>query len=262
MGEPQQAISMSTEATSTPVAVTDEGRRSAQSFWSRYFNFYDTLNEAIPYREMIAGNVALLRAAAGHHVLDAGTGTGNVAVELLAHGQRVTGTDFVESALEMCRRKAPEGTFLFADLTRPLPLSDEGFDHAVCCCVLHLLDDTSRALAVSEFRRVVKPGGRVVITVFGAGFNSLKVYRETLRRHREKSGIAGTVGFGVRYLFATLRILYYVRQIRRRERTGVHKFLTGEQLRGLMTGAGLEVKSVERIFAGQCWVGVGEKPAR
>jgi ubiquinone/menaquinone biosynthesis C-methylase UbiE len=235
--------------------------RRVQSFWGRYFNFYDTLNEAIPYREMIADNVRLSGARAGDHVLDAGTGTGNVAIELLARGVRVTGTDFVESALEMCRHKAPAGTFMFADLTKPLPFGDATFDHVTCCCVLHLLNPPSQAQAMTEFRRVVKPGGRVVVTVFGVGFNSLKVYSETLRRQHAQHGLLATANLGVRYLVATLRILYYVRQIRRHERSGMHKFLSGDDLRKQMTGAGLHVRSLERNFAGQCWIGVGEKPA-
>lgn len=243
------------------IAVTAD-KTKVQSFWSRYFGFYDTLNEAIPYREMIAYNVALAGPGANDHVLDAGTGTGNIAVEVLARGARVTGTDFVESALEICRRKAPAGSFMFADLTRPLPLADETFDQVICCCVLHLLDDASQALSMAEFRRVVKPGGRVVVTVFAEQFNSLRVYRETLRRHHEQHGFLATVDLGVRYLFSTLRILYYVAQIRRREKSGAYRFLTGEKLSGLMTAAGLEVRGVERIFAGQCWIAVGERPAR
>jgi ubiquinone/menaquinone biosynthesis C-methylase UbiE len=242
-----------------PMAVVQ--RRAAQSFWSRYFSFYDTLNEAIPYREMIVENVDGLALGAGARVLDAGTGTGNVALEVIGRGMRVTGIDFVESALEVCRQKAPEGEFRFGDLSRPLALPSSQFDGAVCCCVLHLIDDEARALAVRELARVVKPGGRVVVTVFGAGFRSLRVYREALRRHRQRHGVLRTGLFGLRYLFATLRILYYVAQIRRRERTGVHKFLTRDGLRALLAGAGLEVVRVDPIFAGQCWIGVAAKPA-
>jgi ubiquinone/menaquinone biosynthesis C-methylase UbiE len=239
-------------------AQADE--QGVQSFWRRYFGFYDVLTEAIPYREMIAENVRLAGARAGDHVLDAGTGTGNIAVELLAQGARVTGFDFVDSALEMCRRKAPGARFIFADLTKPLPLENDAFDQVICCCVLHLLDSASQARALAEFRRVVKPGGRVVVTVFGTGFSSIRVYVETLRRQRLQQGAFATVKLGVRYLFATLRILYYVSQIRRRERSGAYKFLTDGELRELMAGAGLKACNVTRIFAGQCWIGVAEKP--
>jgi ubiquinone/menaquinone biosynthesis C-methylase UbiE len=256
MGQKAQTV---VEVPAAPAA--DEQKQAAQSFWSRYFSFYDTLNEAIPYNEMIEQNVDHLEPRPADWVLDAGTGTGNVAMSLLRRSVRVTGIDFVEQALEKCRQKAPGGDFRFGDLTKPLAFPQGQFDKVVCCCVLHLIDGESRALAVKEFHRVVKPGGRVVITVFGAGFDSLKVYRETLRRHRQAHGLVSTAGFGVRYLFATLRILYYVSQIRRRERAGVHKFLTREELHGLMAGAGLKVKSVEPIFANQCWIGVAERPS-
>jgi ubiquinone/menaquinone biosynthesis C-methylase UbiE len=243
-----------------PIVAT-ERTRSAQSFWGRYFSFYDTLNEAIPYREMIAENVDRLGVGQNAWVLDAGTGTGNVAIAMLGRGVRVTGIDFVDSALEVCRRKAPEGDFQFGDLSKPLSFPSRQFDGVVCCCVLHLIDDDARALAVREFARVAKPGARVVVTVFGAGFRAMKVYGETLRKHRQASGILSSVAFGLRYLIATTRILYYVAQIRRRERAGVHKFLSRDGLHALLEGAGLEVKSVEPIFAGQCWIGVAAKPA-
>ena len=246
-------------AAEAPAVV--EQRKAAQSFWGRYFSFYDTLNEAIPYREMITTNVDRLAVAAPARVLDAGTGTGNVAVELLKRGVDVTGIDFVESALEACRRKAPGGTFQFGDLSKPLPFPDDDFDGVVCCCVLHLIDEDARALAVRELARVARPGAMVVITVFGAGFKSMKVYRETLRRHHRAHGFFSSVGFGVRYAIASSRILYYVRQIRKREQAGVHKFLTADATRALLVDAGLEETAVEPIFAGQCWIGVGRKPA-
>jgi ubiquinone/menaquinone biosynthesis C-methylase UbiE len=259
---------MTTTVTTTSTATTNEGvqlvashgTRAAQSFWSKYFSFYDTLNEAAPYRDMIAQNANLVAAQPPGWVLDAGTGTGNVAAALVERGARVTGIDFVESALEVCRRKAPGAEFRFGDLSKPLEFSSDQFDGVVCCCVLHLIDDESRALAVREFARVVKPNARVVITVFGAGFRSMKVYGETLRRHRRAHGLLSTLGFGLRYLIATLRILYYVAQIRRRERTGVHRFLTGDGVHTLLAEAGLEVLSVESVFAGQCWLGVARKP--
>lgn len=238
--------------------VVETTTRIGQSFWHRYFRIYDTLNESATYREMVADNVSRLGLHKGDHVLDAGTGTGNIAIELLARGARVTGTDFTESALELCRHKAPAGTFLFADLSKPLPFEDETFEHAICINVVHLLDEESRALAMTQFRRVVKPGGRVVVTVFAEGFNTFRVYWETLRRHREMYGTLETIGRGIRLLFTTARIFYYVSQIPRNH-SRMRKFVTEAELRGLMTAAGLKVLSVERTFAGQCWVGTAEK---
>ena len=102
------------------------GQVSGQDFWRRYFTFYDTLNEAIPYQQMIRRHVDLLRPLPQEEILDAGTG--NLALALLACGARVTGIDYVEAALDICRRQAPGVEFLFGDLTRRLELADSRFE--------------------------------------------------------------------------------------------------------------------------------------
>ena len=50
-----------------------------------------------------------------------------------------------------------------ADLAQPLPYDSEAFDDALAVLVLHYLEDWSRPLA--ELRRVLKPGGRLVVVV-------------------------------------------------------------------------------------------------
>jgi ubiquinone/menaquinone biosynthesis C-methylase UbiE len=236
-------------------------RRAAQSFWARYFTFYDALNDAPPYRQMIAGNAALLDARPGDMILDAGTGTGNVAVELLAKGASVTGIDFVESALELCRRKAPGGDFRYGDLRKELQFPTGHFDKVACCVVLQFLDRPAGERVVREFFRVLKPGGLASVTVFAKGFQSRKVFLETMRVRWQAGGAVGAVGFALRHSLVTARILYYVHQIKRRERSGDYTFYGSDDLRGLLTQAGLEVVSIESAFAGQSWTALGRKPA-
>lgn len=60
---------------------------------------------------------SLLRASAGTRVLDAGCGTGRVAIELAHRGFSVTGVDADPTMLAAARAKAPELTWLEADLT-------------------------------------------------------------------------------------------------------------------------------------------------
>ena len=50
-----------------------------------------------------------------------------------------------------------------ADLTQPLPYDAEAFDDALAVLVLHYLEDWSRPLA--ELRRVLRPGGRLIVVV-------------------------------------------------------------------------------------------------
>lgn len=221
--------------------ATDAEKRSAKRFWQRYFDFYDTVNESIPYRQMNERHVALLQPTAADQVLDAGVGTGNLAVLLVETGAQVTGIDFFESALAMCRKKAPEGEYLLGDLTGRLDFEDHRFDKIACCNVIYTLQPKDQANAVRELYRVLKPGGLAAITVFGVGFRFLKIYTETLRLLYQENGLADTVWRGLKYAVNTVRILYYVQRIKGREKTGAYTFFTPESLTELLTSAGFEV---------------------
>lgn len=253
-----------TDAVSSPLAddpqLAVRKKRSAQMFWSRYFYFYDTLNESIPYRQMVERHANNLEANRDDLILDAGTGTGNVAVILLAQGARVIGIDFCEQALDRCRQKDSRGDFRFGDITQPLDFQSNYFNKVSCCNVFQFLNTHHHRSALSELFRVLRPGGRFTITVFGAGFSSAKVYRETLRAKRKESSIADTLLFGIRYSLSTLRILYYVWRIKKREASGEYYFFDSEELRRLLEDTGFEVLKLERVFASQCITALTTKP--
>ncbi len=254
-----------TQPTSPDAAVAEppaEPRsRALQRFWERYFSFYDTLNESPPYRRMVERHAELLEPAPGDVILDAGSGTANVTEVLAVPGARVTGIDFCEPALERCRRKVPSATFRVADLTRPLPFDTATFDKIACSLVLHYLVPERQRFAVTELARVLKPGGRIAISVFATGFNTWRVYTETLRDRRQTDGLLGTAALGVRYLVNTSRIFYYVWRIKRAEQSGDYQFATAGQLRAMIEAAGLTVHAIEPTMAGQCWTASAGRPA-
>jgi len=233
----------------------------AQDFWERYFKFYDTLNNSIPYRRMIERHGELLQAAEGDLILDAGTGSGNVAVDLVSRKARVIGTDFCEPALEICRRKVPEAQFQFGDLSKVQPFESNSFAKIACSCVLHVLDAEAQRTAVHEFFRILKPSGRLAITSFTTGFNPIKVYIETLRERRRIGGLGETLWFGLQHGINTVKIFYYVAQIQKGNRKGKHNFLSRDAMQRLLEGAGFKVESIESTFAGQCVTALATKPA-
>jgi SAM-dependent methyltransferase len=101
----------------------------------------------------------------GKQVLDAGCGPGLSTAELVAGGADVVAFD--ESA-EMVRlaqtRLRGTADVRRASLAEPLEwLVDESFDVIVMALVLHYLDD--RAAALRELHRVLRPGGRLVLSV-------------------------------------------------------------------------------------------------
>lgn len=239
---------------------TSTDTQAAQAFWTRYFTVYDTLNQARPYQSMIARQVALLAPAAGDRVLDAGTGSGNLAAALSRPGLELLGIDFCEPAFELARRKAPAARFQFGDLTKPLAFPDGSFDLVACSAVLHVLGADEQRFAIGELARVLKPGGRLVVTAFADGFSALKVYAESLREERRATSFGATVRFGLRYSWNTARILYYVWRIQRQHRRGAYAYVNEQSLRDLLTGAGLAPQSVERTLANQCVTALAVKP--
>lgn len=245
-------------ATAEPApAVT----RAAQVFWSRYFAVYDTLNQARPYQAMIARQVELLAPRPGDRVLDAGTGSGNLAAALDRTGAAVMGIDFCEPALPLARRKAPRATFRFGDLTRPLDFRDGEFDLVACSAVLHVLSRSEQRAALVELARVLRPGGRLVVTAFANGFSAVAVYLETLKAERLARGLGATIGFGLRYSWNTARVLYYVWRIQRQHRRGTYAYVDEAGLEAMLIDAGLEVRQLDRTLAGQCVTALAVKPA-
>jgi SAM-dependent methyltransferase len=65
----------------------------------------------------VHGEATFVRAYEPATVLDAGCGTGRVAIELARHGLDVTGVDVDESMLATARRLAPDLTWVVSDLT-------------------------------------------------------------------------------------------------------------------------------------------------
>lgn len=99
----------------------------------------------------------------GGRLLDIATGTGDIALEALRRDDqsRAVGADFSLEMMQRGRGKpgADRLRWLGAD-TLALPFSDETFDAVTSGFMLRNVVDVPRSL--SEQRRVVKPGGRVV----------------------------------------------------------------------------------------------------
>jgi SAM-dependent methyltransferase len=92
--------------------------------------------------------------------LDAACGTGRNAAWLVERGHTTIGVDSSSDMLAHARTKVPAADFRHGDLHR-LPLTDEEVDLVVCSLALTHVPDLRPI--VSEFARVLRPGGHVVI---------------------------------------------------------------------------------------------------
>lgn len=95
----------------------------------------------------------------GARVLDLGSGEGHVAAAVRACGAETIGLDLDPGVLADSRRRHPGGASVAADAAR-LPLADVSVDAIFCFSVLQYAD---RDAALAEMRRVLRPGGRVVV---------------------------------------------------------------------------------------------------
>jgi len=97
-------------------------------------------------------------------VLDAGCGTGILAAHIADHAARVVGMDISPAMLAVAARRLDESRrtnveFIVGDL-ESLPFGDASFDCVVSSAALY---NTRLEVSLPELRRVVKPGGRLLI---------------------------------------------------------------------------------------------------
>ncbi|MEU6199539.1 class I SAM-dependent methyltransferase [Streptomyces sp. NPDC047061] len=99
----------------------------------------------------------------GVRMLDVGTGPGTVAAAAGARGATVTAVDAEPTMVELAGQAAPTAHVSVAALPE-LPFADGEFDAVVANFVLNHVGRPKVALA--ELRRVVRPGGRIALTIW------------------------------------------------------------------------------------------------
>jgi SAM-dependent methyltransferase len=146
-------------------------RRVQRYGWDLAASTYEPLWQA-QLAEAQAAMLALAAPAAGERVLDVACGTGLVslaAADGVGSGGRVLGVDLsqamVDAATAAARRRGL-GHAAFARMdAESLALADASFDLALCGLGLMYLPEPERALR--EMRRVLRPGGRIALAVWG-----------------------------------------------------------------------------------------------
>jgi SAM-dependent methyltransferase len=99
----------------------------------------------------------------GERVLDLGSGAGRFVAALRDAGADVVGVELAEAALERARRNAPGADLRLVEPDGSLPLGHGEVGVVWCSEVLEHVPDTIAFL--TEIRRVLRRGGRLVLTV-------------------------------------------------------------------------------------------------
>jgi SAM-dependent methyltransferase len=130
-------------------------------------SYYEDLWEQLP-DDLVAPDLQqrrdflLANVTAGERALDLGCGLGSFTAELAQAGSHPIGVEVAEAALRRARALHPSIDFRLAPIDGPLPLEDSAFDLTWCSEVIEHVGDTARWL--SEVRRVLAPGGRLLLT--------------------------------------------------------------------------------------------------
>jgi len=201
--------------------------RINRAFWGFYGSrVWDSVQTPLKKR-MIETAVAILRErrkSVGESVLDAGCGTGNYALALAGEGFRVTGIDYSAGMLECARSKAggelaARLSFEQMDMNRRLEFPDASFDHIISMTSLWATADPRFTL--TEFSRILKPGGTLAVMQIPAPVNNLRL----VIRNRFKYLVKKTP--------LTMALVAFKALL---ERTGATRYWTQEELLAMILG--------------------------
>ena len=164
--------------------------------FAKYAASYDKVLLALPrYCDALASHFTLVAAREGVKILDLGAGTGNLVLRLLQAGATVTALDKSQDMLNVLKKKC-QG---FGDRLRLARrdgcdltgIPNGSFDVVNVMLVMFAAERPQAMLR--EARRVLRPGGTLVITEPNQKFDMETLLRETERQLRS-AGLLGPSG--------------------------------------------------------------------
>jgi SAM-dependent methyltransferase len=152
-------------------------------------DYYEDLWERLPVElepPSFERRLGFLRGAvrAGDRALDVGSGTGDFTAALADAGAVPIGVEVAEAALARARARHADRDFRLVPVDGPLPFEDGSFELVWASEVIEHVTDTARWL--SEVRRVLVPGGRLLVTTPAHG--RLRVALGGIERFSEPLG--------------------------------------------------------------------------
>ncbi len=156
-----------TSAKETQGLILNRGWRYDLEVW-----FFDTFLLRGKLRELRQRTANLARIRPGEKVLDVGCGTGTLAIEVqqrVGATGRVFGVDPGERQITRARSKAARRNLPIEfqiGVIEHLNFPDQTFDVVLNTLMMHHLPDDLKRQGLFEIARVLKPGGRLVITDF------------------------------------------------------------------------------------------------
>jgi SAM-dependent methyltransferase len=170
---------MAIETSDEPRNFTDFEHRGWQANSQGYVEHWGRL-----VRQTVAPTLDAAAVGSGLPVVDICCGPGTLTGEIVRRGASAVGVDFSTEALALARENVPAADFRTGDAAA-LPFEDATFDAAVSGYgLMHVADP---AAVLREMYRVVRPGGRIAVSVwekpgpgnaFGVFFGAMKAHAD------------------------------------------------------------------------------------
>jgi ubiquinone/menaquinone biosynthesis C-methylase UbiE len=174
----------------SPVRVPISPKR-IQGLYDFLSSFYDHITRYEGPSLRRALEIATIRES--NIVLEVGFGTGRALIEIakrVGNGGEAIGVDISQKMSRKAwhliqRRDQSRHTHLLLGDGCDVPFREETFDVLFCAYVLDLIDTPRITRALTEFRRVLKPSGRLVLVSLSKGtkwYDNMKLYEWTYPR--------------------------------------------------------------------------------
>lgn len=145
------------------MSTVTQNQNYYEAYWAKGKQTFSGDNQgyAPNFRRWMAAELKDLPQPA--HVLEVGCGDASFTKELIKYSPDVTAIDISAAQVEENKQKFGGITFLQHDVAERFPFADDTFGAIWCSEVLeHLFDP---AFALREMHRVMKPGGKLLVTV-------------------------------------------------------------------------------------------------
>jgi ubiquinone/menaquinone biosynthesis C-methylase UbiE len=275
----QMALGREIRAVLPDLGTLDRRRRAERSrlgpespdlhaFWRNYVVGptgrlgIELMSQISAYRELMGHQIAALDLEVGQKVADLGCGTGAFPLQLVASAMprdiRVFGLDFVREGMQRARELigivAPGESavaFIEANLEvrrrQPaIPLASGSCDAVLASLFLSYVEDASATLR--EMRRILKPGGRLVVSTLRRDADVSRIFLNGLEELRAGVELLPVSANPDEVDYAARDYLNQASKLLDLEESGTFRFWDAGELDALVRKAGFRTSRIDRAF--------------
>jgi len=141
--------------------ILQKGTMDNKQYFDEVADQWDTMRESFFPESVRAVALAAAGVKPGDVAADLGAGSGFITEALFEAGAHVIAVDQSQHMLDVMQQKFGSGDYRLGDADN-LPMEDAAVDHAFANMYLHHVEHPAQAIA--EMARILRPGGKLVIS--------------------------------------------------------------------------------------------------